>query len=91
MARRKGIMKYKHDIFDRLEATTATDELYNARAVIGRLRDDAYQYFEKGSDQFEKWNEECLDLDCQLRSFLLPLQTRRWRSNHATGKIHSPV
>ena len=74
MARRKGIMKYKHDIFDRLEATTATDELYNARAVIGRLRDDAYQYFEKGSDQFEKWNEECLDLDCQLRSLLLPLQ-----------------
>ena len=74
MARRKGLMGYRHDIFDRLEATTATDELYNAHAVIGRLQNDAYRYFEKGSAQFEKWNKECLDLDCQLRKFSLPLQ-----------------
>ena len=67
-------MSYRHDIFDRLEATTATDELANARAVIGRLRNDAYQYFEEGSAQFEKWNKECLGLDCQLRKFSLSLQ-----------------
>lgn len=74
MARRKGVMKYRHDIFDRLEATTATHELCNAHAVIGRLQDDAYQYFKEGSDQFEKWNNECLDLDSRLRKFTLPLQ-----------------
>ena len=67
-------MGYRHDISDRLEATTATHELYNAHAVIGRLRNDAYQYFKEGSAQFEKWNKECLDLDCQLRKFSLPLQ-----------------
>ncbi len=74
MARKKGLMGYRHGIFDRLETTTATDELYNARAVIGRLRHDAYQYFEEGSAQFEKWNKECLDLDGLLRKFSLPLQ-----------------
>ena len=47
-------MKYRHDLFDRLEATTAIEELYNARAVIGRLRNDAYHYFEEGSAPFEK-------------------------------------
>ncbi len=74
MPGRKGLMGYRHDISDRLEATTATHELYNAHAVIGRLRNDAYQYFKEGSAQFEKWNKECLDLDCQLRKFPLPLQ-----------------
>lgn len=74
MARKKGLMTYQHDIFDRLEDTTVSEQLYNAHAVIGRLRDNAYQYFEEGSTQFEKWDKECIDLDNHLRKFSRPLK-----------------
>lgn len=59
MARKKGLMSHKHDIFDRLELTTSVDQTYNAIAVICRLKDDAYQYFNEDSKSLKKWNEEC--------------------------------
>ena len=74
MAKKQSVMDYRHDIFDRLEDTTVSNQLYNAHAVIGRLKQDSYQHFNTGSGQFQKWNEECADLDEKLRKFSLPLK-----------------
>ena len=74
MAKKKGLMKHKHDIFDRIKGTTSDAQIYDAHAVIGRLRDDGYKYFEKGSASFEKWEKECLTLNDIVRKFSHPEQ-----------------
>ena len=62
MAKEKTVMDNKHDIFDRYKSSTSIDQTYNAIAAIGRLRDDCYRYFRKGSKPFRKWHTECNDL-----------------------------
>ncbi len=62
MAKKKSIMDYRHDIFDRYKSSTSIDQTYNASAAIGRLHDDCYQYFKEGSAPFRKWHTECNNL-----------------------------
>lgn len=62
MAKRTGVMKSKLDIYDRLNSSTSVIQLRNARGVVERLRDDRWQYFEEGSNAFNRWRQGCDEL-----------------------------
>jgi len=62
MAKKKGKMGHRHDLFDRRNLTDSNDQSYNVVAVLSRLQADSYQYFKVDSKPHKKWNKECVNL-----------------------------
>lgn len=62
MAKQKESIKSKLDLYDRLNSTTSVEQIRNARAVVERLRNDRWRYFEEGSKPFARWKEGCDEL-----------------------------
>lgn len=62
MAKKRGKIDHRHDLFDRRRRTTSSEQRYNTIAVLQRLQDDSYRYFDVDSKPFKKWNKECINL-----------------------------
>lgn len=43
MAELKGSIRFKLDLYDRLDSTTSVEQIGNARSVVERLRDDRWR------------------------------------------------
>ena len=74
---KKSVMDYRHDIFDRYKSSTSIDQTYNAIAAIGRVQNDCYRYFKKGSAPFRKWNTECNNLFNLLNKIPVLVRTEK--------------
>lgn len=57
-------------LFKKLKSTSAEEQVEDAKVATDLLRDEAEQYFAKGSEPFERWQRGCDELSKSVDAFL---------------------